>query len=179
PYPSKYKGKTFNRFKTVQRPPRPNQAVSIDRGPSAGQAIQRRPTVPSALDLSGTSDVDMQDASMIPDRDNPAQRQKRVETHHQNVTNRRAQRDVQTSDRAMRCKDEYQEKGFDRMPSKQYGIHVHCIDGIDVETPVDDPNDNSNLLDTPEDVEFKPFKPFDPSYNQKRKDPQTVPKAET
>ncbi|KAG0375509.1 hypothetical protein BGX24_008988 [Mortierella sp. AD032] len=73
--------------------------------------------------------------------------------HWRFVDERRSQRDPDTATRAADCKAEYLVRGFDKLPSKQYGIHVHKVQ----EAPAS--NDGMNPGD-PENVQFKPFKAY-------------------
>ncbi|KAK3838059.1 MAG: hypothetical protein J3R72DRAFT_493171 [Linnemannia gamsii] len=73
--------------------------------------------------------------------------------HWRIVEERRSQRDPETATRAADCKAECLAHGFDKLPSKQYGIHVHKVQ----DAPAS--NDGVNP-DVPENVQFKLFKAY-------------------
>ncbi|KAG0248020.1 hypothetical protein DFQ27_001290, partial [Actinomortierella ambigua] len=73
--------------------------------------------------------------------------------HWQVVQQRRAARDRQTSLRAERCKQEHQQQGFNDLRSRRYGIKVHVVQPAPAVAQV-----VTNA--TPDEVEFRGFKPY-------------------
>ncbi|KAF9149546.1 hypothetical protein DFQ26_001920, partial [Actinomortierella ambigua] len=73
--------------------------------------------------------------------------------HWQVVQQRRAARDRQTSLRAESCKQEHQQQGFNDLRSRRYGIKVHVVQPAPALAQV-----VTNA--TPDEVEFRGFKPY-------------------